>query len=409
MNLLHTSDWHLGRMLYGKKRYDEFAAFLDWLITTINAQHIDCLIVAGDIFDTTTPSNRAQSLYYQFLCNMAKTSCRHIVIVAGNHDSPSFLDAPKNLLKALNVHVVGQRSDHMRDDILILSDANEQPEAILCAVPYLRDRDLRKVEAGETLQDKEQKLLNGIKHHYHEMAHTAARLRTELKADIPLIATGHLFAAGGRLEEGDGVRDLYVGSLGHVGVDVFSDLFDYVALGHLHVPQVVGGCDTVRYSGSPLPMGFGEAKQQKIVCKVNFDGAQADVEKLDIPVFQKLVKLQGDLETLRDQLTQLVHQQESIWVELVYTGTEIAPHLRDDMEQVVNASAVEILRLQNKQIVDRILSQNNESESLEDLSVHDVFERCLSTGDHPDVQNDELRHAYNEILKSLYEDDTRAE
>lgn len=156
-------------------------------------------------------------------------------------------------------------------------------------------------------------------------------------------------------------------------------------------------------------MGFGEAKQQKIVCKVDFDGARADVEKLDIPVFQKLVKLQGDLETLRDQLSQLVHQQESIWVELVYTGTEIAPHLRDDMEQVVNTSAVEILRLQNKQIVDRILSQNNESESLEDLSVHDVFERCLSTEDYPDMQNDELRHAYNEILKSLYEDDTRAE
>ncbi|WP_417794321.1 exonuclease SbcCD subunit D C-terminal domain-containing protein [Terasakiella pusilla] len=409
MNVLHTSDWHLGRMLYGKKRYNEFAAFLDWLITTIKDQQIDCLIVAGDIFDTTTPSNRAQSLYYQFLCDMAKTQCRHVVIVAGNHDSPSFLDAPKALLKALNVHVVGQRSDHMSDDILVLRNANAQPEAILCAVPYLRDRDLRKVEAGETLKDKEQKLLTGIKQHYHEIAQTAARLRTDLKADIPLIATGHLFAAGGRLEEGDGVRDLYVGSLGHVGVDVFADLFDYVALGHLHVPQVVGGCDIVRYSGSPLPMGFGEAKQQKSVCKVTFDATTAEVQTLDIPVFQKLVKLQGDLTDLRDQLTRLVHQKESVWVELVYTGKEIAPHLRDDMEQIIEDSPVEILRLQNKQIVDRILSQSSQSESLEDLSVHDVFERCLSTEDHPEVQQDDLRHAYNEILKTLYEDDTRAE
>lgn len=409
MNLLHTSDWHLGRMLYGKKRYDEFSAFLDWLIATIADQNIDCLIVAGDIFDTTTPSNRAQTLYYQFLCKLAKTDCRHVVIVAGNHDSPSFLDAPKDLLKALNVHVIGQRSDDVKDDILVLTTPQGQAEALLCMVPYLRDRDLRKVEAGETLKDKEQKLIHGIKQHYRDIAQAGADKRAELGSDIPLIATGHLFAAGGRLEEGDGVRDLYVGSLGQVGVDVFADLFDYVALGHLHVPQTVGGCAHVRYSGSPLPMGFGEAKQQKILCKVSFDGSTPQIHQLDIPVFQRLVKISGDLATLRDQLTSLVHQKASIWVELVYTGSEIAPRLRDDMEELVAGSAVEILRLQNKQIVERILSQNHDSESLEDLSVHDVFERCLTTQDHPDVQQDDLRDAYNEILTTLYEADSRAE
>lgn len=409
MNLLHTSDWHLGRMLYGKKRYDEFSAFLDWLIATIADQNIDCLIVAGDIFDTTTPSNRAQTLYYQFLCKLAKTDCRHVVIVAGNHDSPSFLDAPKDLLKALNVHVIGQRSDDVKDDILVLTTPQGQAEALLCMVPYLRDRDLRKVEAGETLKDKEQKLIHGIKQHYHDIAQAGADKRAELGSDIPLIATGHLFAAGGRLEEGDGVRDLYVGSLGQVGVDVFADLFDYVALGHLHVPQTVGGCAHVRYSGSPLPMGFGEAKQQKILCKVSFDGSTPQIHQLDIPVFQRLVKISGDLATLRDQLTSLVHQKASIWVELVYSGSEIAPRLRDDMEELVAGSAVEILRLQNKQIVERILSQNHDSESLEDLSVHDVFERCLTTQDHPDVQQDDLRDAYNEILTTLYEADSRAE
>lgn len=409
MNLLHTSDWHLGRMLYGKKRYDEFSAFLDWLIATIADQNIDCLIVAGDIFDTTTPSNRAQTLYYQFLCKLAKTDCRHVVIVAGNHDSPSFLDAPKDLLKALNVHVIGQRSEDVKDDILVLTTPQGQAEALLCMVPYLRDRDLRKVEAGETLKDKEQKLIHGIKQHYHDIAQAGADKRAELGSDIPLIATGHLFAAGGRLEEGDGVRDLYVGSLGQVGVDVFADLFDYVALGHLHVPQTVGGCAHVRYSGSPLPMGFGEAKQQKILCKVSFDGSAPQIHQLDIPVFQRLVKISGDLATLRDQLTSLVHQKASIWVELVYSGSEIAPRLRDDMEELVAGSAVEILRLQNKQIVERILSQNHGSESLEDLSVHDVFERCLTTQDHPDVQQDDLRDAYNEILTTLYEADSRAE
>ena len=107
MKILHTSDWHIGRTLYGRKRYEEFEAFLTWLAETIQKNEIDALLVAGDVFDTSAPSNRAQELYYRFLCRVAASSCRHVVVVAGNHDSPSFLNAPKELLKALDVHVVG--------------------------------------------------------------------------------------------------------------------------------------------------------------------------------------------------------------------------------------------------------------------------------------------------------------
>ena len=92
MKFLHTSDWHIGRSLYGKKRYDEFFAFLDWLAKFIEDQGIDALLVAGDIFDTGTPGNRAQELYYKFLCRVSASFCRHVVIIAGNHDSPSFLN-----------------------------------------------------------------------------------------------------------------------------------------------------------------------------------------------------------------------------------------------------------------------------------------------------------------------------
>jgi exonuclease SbcD len=107
MKILHTSDWHIGRTLYGRKRYEEFEAFLTWLAETIQQNEIYALLVAGDVFDTSAPSNRAQELYYRFLCRVAASSCRHIVVVAGNHDSPSFLNAPNELLKALDVHVVG--------------------------------------------------------------------------------------------------------------------------------------------------------------------------------------------------------------------------------------------------------------------------------------------------------------
>ena len=118
MNLLHTSDWHLGRTLYGKKRDDEFTAFLDWLLQTIEKEAIDVLIVAGDVFDTSAPSHFAQKLYYQFLCQVAASSCRHVVVIAGNHDSPSFINAPQDLLAALNVHVIGQACENLADEVL---------------------------------------------------------------------------------------------------------------------------------------------------------------------------------------------------------------------------------------------------------------------------------------------------
>ncbi|MEE4297627.1 MAG: exonuclease subunit SbcD, partial [Wenzhouxiangella sp.] len=85
MRVLHTSDWHIGRTLYGRKRYEEFEAFLTWLTETIQQNEIDALLVAGDVFDTSAPSNRAQELYYRFLCRVAASPCRHVVVIAGNH------------------------------------------------------------------------------------------------------------------------------------------------------------------------------------------------------------------------------------------------------------------------------------------------------------------------------------
>ena len=279
LTILHTSDWHLGRRLYGRMRYEEFEAFLSWLQETISAHKVDVLIVAGDIFDTMTPSNRAQALYYEFLGKVSKLCCEHIVIVAGNHDSPTFLDAPSKVLKFLNVHVIGTACDDLNDEVLVLDAVDGTPHCIIAAVPYLRDRDVRGSHAGESADSKDANVIKGIRAHYDEVA-SIAKARQEHLSDahqrhIPIIATGHLFAAGSKTTEDDGVRDLYVGSLGQISADMFDDGFDYVALGHLHVPQRVGGCEHIRYSGSPIAMGFGEAKQQKQVLLVEF----GEVEK----------------------------------------------------------------------------------------------------------------------------------
>ena len=409
MRVLHTSDWHIGRTLYGRKRYEEFEAFLTWLAETIQQNAIDALLVAGDVFDTSAPSNRAQELYYRFLCRVAASSCRHVVVVAGNHDSPSFLNAPKELLKALDVHVVGSSTESPEDEVLVLRNDQDAPELIVCAVPYLRDRDIRVAEAGESVEDKERKLIEGIRTHYAAVAALAEQKREELGVDIPIVGTGHLFTAGGQTVDGDGVRELYVGSLAHVTAGIFPACFNYLALGHLHVPQKVNGSETIRYSGSPLPMGFGEAKQQKSVCQVEFHSTAASVQLIDVPIFQKLERVKGDWEGISNRILELSATDSQGWLEVIYDGTEVIGDLRERLEAAISGTQMEILRIKNNRIIDRVLGQIHEEETLDDLNVNDVFERCLAVHDVPEEQRPELLRAYQETVSSLYEDDVQAE
>ncbi len=409
MKVLHTSDWHIGRTLYGRKRYEEFEAFLTWLAETIQQNAIDVLLVAGDVFDTSAPSNRAQELYYRFLCRVAASSCRHVIVVAGNHDSPSFLNAPKELLKALDVHVVGNKTENLEDEVLVLRNKYDVPELIVCAVPYLRDRDIRVAEAGESVEDKERKLIDGIRTHYAAVAALAEQKRKELGADIPIIGTGHLFAAGGQTTDGDGVRELYVGSLAHVTAGIFPPSFDYLALGHLHVPQKVNGLETTRYSGSPLPMGFGEAKQQKSVCQIAFHNRAASVQLIDVPVFQKLERIKGDLAAISRRILELAATDTPSWLEVIYDGTDIIGNLREHFERVTAGTQMEILRIKNNRIINHLLEQTYEEETLDDLNEDDVFERCLAVHKVPEDQRPELLRAYRETISSLYEDDLQAQ
>ena len=412
MRLLHTADWHLGRTLYGRKRYDEFSAFLDWLLQTIEEQQIDALLIAGDVFDGSTPSNRAQELYYSFLCRVASSCCRHVVVVAGNHDSPTFLNAPKQLLRALNVYVVGSMAEDLEDEVLILS-ADDKPEAIVCAVPYLRDKDIRTVEPGETIDDKNAKLVEGLKSHYADVCAIADQKRTEFKGlghdNIPIVATGHLFTAGGKTVDGDGVRELYVGSLAHVGKDVFPSSIDYLALGHLHVPQVVGGADHIRYCGSPIPMGYGEATQEKKVVIIEFNDTTPKIKELPVPCFQKLVRIVGSLEDILAKMEELKKEESTAWLEIEYTAKDIIGDLREKLDEALSGSDMEIRRIKNRRLMERVIKKTEDEENLNELDAGDIFNRCLDAAQVPDEDRQELTISYNEIIKSLDEEDVNAE
>ncbi|HRR40958.1 MAG TPA: exonuclease SbcCD subunit D C-terminal domain-containing protein [Syntrophales bacterium] len=409
MKLLHTSDWHLGRALYGRKRYAEFEAFLNWLAGLIEAEGIDVLLVAGDVFDSSTPSNYAQELYYRFLCRVAAAPHRHVVVTAGNHDSPSFLNAPRELLRFLNIHVVGYASAQEEDEVILLAAPDGEPQLIVCAIPYLRDRDIRTAEAGESVEDKERKIVEGIRTHYRLVYRAAKEMQASLNRHVPIVAMGHLFTAGGQTVDGDGVRELYVGSLIHVGEDVFPEGIDYLALGHLHIPQKVGGSDFIRYCGSPLPIGFGEAGREKSVVLVEFSGSSPHVTNISVPTFQELKTLQGDWETIAGEIDTLKSKKSKTWLEISYEGDEIAGDLRSRLDEAVAGTGMEILRVKNNRVLERVMCGMDTEETLDDLDVMDVFTRCLTLHEVPEEQRPLLVEAYREIVVTLQEEDVEAE
>ncbi|MFZ4440399.1 MAG: exonuclease SbcCD subunit D C-terminal domain-containing protein, partial [Syntrophales bacterium] len=342
-------------------------------------------------------------------CCVAASPHRHVVVTAGNHDSPSFLDAPRELLKFLNIHVVGCASESPDDEIVVIKGADDEPRLIVCAIPYLRDRDIRTAEAGESVEDKERKIVEGIRAHYRMVYDAAREKQALLKRAVPIVAMGHLYTEGGKTVDGDGVRELYIGSLLHVGRDVFPDCIDYLALGHLHIPQTVGGSDFIRYSGSPLPIGFGEATQKKGVVLVEFSGESPKVANIPVPRFQELQTLRGDWPTLARDLEELKGRGSGAWLEILYEGDEAAGDLQKRLDEAVEGTGIEILRVKNNRMLERAMSGKTGDETLDDLNVTDVFERCLEAHNVSPERRPALLSAYQEIIVSLNEQDLRAE
>jgi DNA repair protein SbcD/Mre11 len=406
MKLLHTSDWHLGRALYDKKRYDEFDAFLKWLSKFIADEKIELLLVAGDIFDTSTPSNQAQELYYGFLARIRESGCRNVIITGGNHDSPTFLDAPKHILGALQIKVVGAITGNTEDEICKITDENGNLEAIVCAVPFLRDRDIRTVESGESADDKSRKLKENIAAHYSKIFSEAQNLQGEKK--VPVVAMGHLFTREGRTSEGDGVRELYIGSIAHIDEEDISNGFDYVALGHLHMAQVVGINGKVRYSGSPIPMGFAEAGQKKKVVVVGFNDCSPSIVEHEIPCFRELVKISGTLEEISVVIAILRDRGSKAWLEIEVNSQADSATITSRLDELLENTELEVLRIKNRGIIQGFLSSATEELTLETMEDRDVFIRCLEASHVPAEEHQALISTYDEAIRSMQSLDINA-
>jgi exonuclease SbcD len=406
MKILHTSDWHLGSSLCGHKRYEEYEKFTLWLDEIIREEQIDAVLIAGDIFDTGTPANRALELYYQFLDRVTAIPGLQVIVTAGNHDSPSLINAPQALLKHLRIHVFGSIAEQPEDEIVEIVDKDGQPSLIVCAVPYLRDRDIRLSEPGESIEDKTRKLEEGVQKHYREITGLAREKRKHMRGQVPIVAMGHLFVSGGKTVLGDGVRELYVGNLARIRAETLCDGIDYFALGHLHVPQKVSGNDTIRYCGSPIALGFEDASQQKQVVIVEFGLGVPVIRTIPVPKFLDIRTLKGDLSSIEHEIGSLIKLDHPVWLEVLFYGSHSPSAVQTQLRELTEGTEIDILRIRPFDSGIAVIVSDDSGETLEDLSETEVFRRCMDAGNIPEEDREELTYAFAEILKDVNEQDT---
>jgi exonuclease SbcD len=261
MRIVHTSDWHLGHQLHGVSREREHAAFLAWLVEICAREAADAVLITGDVFDGSNPPASAQAAWYGFLAALAaRRPGVEVVVIGGNHDSPGRLEAPAPLLERLNVHVVGAMPWAIR----------QVGDAFVLAVPFLRVGDL----VG---QDVRAVFAAGIE---------ALRARAN---GAPMIVMGHLHVSGAEpsvLSE----RRIVLGGAEAVASDLFPSDAAYVALGHLHKPQRVGGREEVRYAGSPIPLAMSEAEYRHQVLVVDL-AEDVRVRPIEVPRTVELMRV----------------------------------------------------------------------------------------------------------------------
>jgi exonuclease SbcD len=417
VRLLHTADWHLGQTLHGQSRLYEHQRFLDWLLIQLEARAVDVLVVAGDVFDVASPSSEAQAQYYRFLAEVRRRLPKlELVVLGGNHDSPARLDAPAELLSALRIHVVGGLPldeaglPDLPRAIIPLVGASGEVEARLLAVPFLRRRDLPPAPAEPGPGDEAHRsLVAGHRALYRQLHDVADALRGPGEA---LVATGHCYMAQGQVSELS-ERKIQVGHQHALPADVFDEALAYVALGHLHRAQAVGGRENVRYSGSPIPLSLAEREYPHQVVLVELDGPRfvaatpilvpRTVEIWHVPeAHQPLDMVLPALEALPAEVPD-DDRQTWPFLEVRVLLDRAQPRLRQDVQDILQDKPVRLLRIDARRPEGkegpRVVTR-----TLDALAPLDVFRAR-----HQDVRGGPAPAALERLFLELLEDVTRRE
>lgn len=402
MRLLHTSDWHLGQHFMGKSRQAEHQALIVWLLEQVGEHGVDAVLIAGDIFDTGTPPSYARELYSQLVVRLHEAGVA-LLLLGGNHDSPATLSESRELLARLGTTVIAATHADPETQVVVLAQRDGRPGCIVSAVPFVRPRDVLHSQAGQSAEDKQLSLQQAIQQHYGAVDAAARARMAELGVTLPVVATGHLTTVGASASES--VREIYVGALEAFPTAAFPPA-DYIALGHIHRPQKVGGLEHIRYCGSPLPLGFDEAKQQKEMLLVDLgaDGLQA-VTPLPVPRFQALVQISGKLADLPAQIgaaAALGTPERPTWLEVTVAEDDYLADLPARIEKMTEGWPVEVLRIRRQRGNAAARLEATASETLDELDPHEVFARRLQQEELDAELQQALLERYRAVVAGLH-------
>lgn len=415
IRILHTGDWHLGQKFYDYDRTSEHKAFLDWLIHYIETENIDVLLIAGDIFDVANPSSQAQRLFYNFLYEATqRVKGLQIILIAGNHDSAARLEAPSVLMELFNITVVGNVKRKLDDNsidwsslIIPLKDKLTQNTTAYClAVPFLRNGDF------DITIRQDHSYTDDVRNFYQNLYQEVTQINSE---NLPVIAMGHLHTSNAILSDSErGIR----GGLEVVDINSFHPNIAYVALGHIHKAQKIGGHSHIRYAGSPIPMSFSEANYKHQVIDVRIDEINPiEIKSIEIPLNVELKRAGLPNQPLsKEQLFEFLNLLPEVSLDL---NLEDAPYLEVNVlldgpdllinQEIKDALANKYIRLARnvayyRSIKDSEIIDIQNIEELKEISPLELLQKHYQNK-YGGILPDELISLFNEVISDLDQKD----
>lgn len=398
MKILHTGDWHLGKNLEGHSRLDEQEQFLNDFVKLVEQEQVDLIIIAGDIYDTSNPPARAEKLFYDTLKKLSAHGKRLTLVIAGNHDNPERLVAAGPLAMEHGIIMVGtpktvvQPGRYGRHQLIQSGEGYIELEingekAVILTVPYPSEKRLNEVlyndmdeaeERAKSYSDRIKELFNTLKEHYRE--------------DTINLVVSHLFAMGS--EESGSERSIQLGGSYIVNGDCFPEEAQYIALGHVHKPQIVPGTHgRARYSGSPLQYNKKEINFIKKCFIVNLKPqSEFEIEEREIPVYKPIeIWKCGSIEEAIEKCEE--NKERSCYVYLEITTDR---YIREDEIKEMKRYKDDILEITPKLIQTEV--DEEELSKLMEQSFEDIFKAFYQKERGIEVE-EEVLQVLNELLQ----------
>ena len=271
MKILHTSDWHLGHVLYGHDRTDEQQDMLDQMVEIVKEQQPDVFLLCGDVFHTSQPSNAIQTMLSDALVSIHKANPEMVIVMtAGNHDSGTKHEIFRTPWRALKVYAIGQLEKENVDEHII----EVLGKGYVIAIPYVNERNLPE----------------GF---FQQLLDKVAAMNTE---GLPVVMTAHTTVKGCDFLGHDQGSEYVVGGIDSIDLEQLGEGYDYLALGHIHHEQFIhSGKHNVRYSGTPLPISFDETYNHSVsMVEIGKHGDTPTVTEIEINNPHPLVTLPSE-------------------------------------------------------------------------------------------------------------------